>query len=683
MASALRPPGESGPFASTRQRRPGSDDASSAAPSQSLPQRPFDNIDASSADPRVDAPRTLTQSDVAALIINKMIGTGVFTGPYTVLMSTRSKSVSMGLWAVGFVYTILSMLMYLEYARKLPFTGGELVYLDDLLPKFRLWAYTLYAFYFIFVYTTSTNAMQFASQIVLAAYKKTFWNDLPQEEVSLHLLRFLAITITTATCLLLYISNSKSRLFNKATAGAKILSLLIIALFGVVYLAKHGSHANWAADDAFTKTAGTQIDWVPAFIIILYSFHGWENATLVAGEIPSFSVLKWGFIWGVSVVGSLYLLLAGILCAAFEWGENGGPLPNFTAAYFSATTMPEGKISDTAAVATAVLIALSAIGSMISVAYTGVRVKQSIGWTNVLPWSWLWRRTGPLRPSYNWRQVNAHHEIALTFDRDALTHPGSPEGGVILYWLTTVVWICLTASSTNTPYAVSFSGNMLIYGHFFVEALVGMGFIWFDPYQDRFQTTGYPALNWYSKDGDRNPAWWMRQKAATEGQYWSLRRLRDGPLQTLLGIIIIAFSLVIVISDLWHPDGRVALYVVGGVLLLGWLYWWVFVRYESARHVFRFLGYEMMQYTHGVDDFPNDPTRVCHWCFTLHAGHRHPHDSYLTYNEFLLRGKPRPRFLYTIFGDGSEAAYLIQSWSDFKSALRGILSPDEANSLSN
>lgn len=96
-------------------------------------------------------------------------------------------------------------------------------------------------------------------------------------------------------------------------------------------------------------------------------------------------------------------------------------------------------------------------------------VKQSIGWTNVLPWSWLWRRTGPLRPKYQWREVNAHHEIALTFDRDALTHPGSPEGGVILYWLTTVVWICLTASSTNTPYAVSFSGNMLIYGHFFVE----------------------------------------------------------------------------------------------------------------------------------------------------------------------------------------------------------------------
>ena len=55
------------------------------------------------------------------------------------------------------------MLLYIEYARKLPFTGGELVYvclksqlygdidtdiiqLDDALPKPRLLAYTLYRY---------------------------------------------------------------------------------------------------------------------------------------------------------------------------------------------------------------------------------------------------------------------------------------------------------------------------------------------------------------------------------------------------------------------------------------------------------------------------------------------------------------------------------------------------------
>ncbi|KAF2993477.1 hypothetical protein E8E14_000895 [Neopestalotiopsis sp. 37M] len=682
MASSPKPE-DTTPFAGTglRQRALASDDGASATPSHNARQLPFDPADdPHDADPRVDAPRTLTQRDVAALIINKMIGTGIFTGPYTVLVSTQSKSIAMGLWAVGFGYTILSMLMYLEYARKLPFTGGELVYLDDLLkPKFRLWAYTLYAFYFIFVYTTSTNALQFASQLVLAAYKKSSWKELPQAEVSLHLLRFLAITITTAACLLLYISNSKSRLFNKATAAAKILGLLIVAAFGAAYLHKNGSHPNWASDDSYAQSLeGHKVDWAPAFIIILYSFHGWENATLVAGEIPSFSVLKWGFIWGVSVVGALYLLLAGILCAAFDWRD--GVLSNFTAAYFSTpTAVVKGEVSDTAAVATAVLIALSSIGSMLSVAYTGVRVKQSIGWTNILPWSWLWRRTGPLRPKYSWREVDhGQREVALIFDKDALTHPGSPEGGVILYWLTTVVWICLSASSTDTTYAVGFSGNMLVYGHFFVEGLVGIGFIWFDPYQERFQNTGYPALDWYRTESDRNPAPWMRQNPAEPGKYWSLSRLRDGPLQTLLGIVILAFSLIIVIADLLRPEGLTALEVVGGVLVAGWIYWWLFVRYESAKRVFKFFGYQLIPYTHGEEDLDIDPpTRICHWCITLRAGHRHPHDSYLSFNEFLLLGKPRPRFLYTIFGDGSQAAYMIQSWSDFKSALRGCLSSDD------
>lgn len=35
----------------------------------------------------------------------------------------------------------------------------------------------------------------------------------------------------------------------------------------------------------------------------------WLTELQVAGEIPSFSVLKWGFIVGVSLVGILYLLV--------------------------------------------------------------------------------------------------------------------------------------------------------------------------------------------------------------------------------------------------------------------------------------------------------------------------------------------------------------------------------------
>lgn len=45
--------------------------------------------------------------DVMALIMNKMIGAGFFTTPGTVLLLTQSKSLSIGLWIVGGVYSVI------------------------------------------------------------------------------------------------------------------------------------------------------------------------------------------------------------------------------------------------------------------------------------------------------------------------------------------------------------------------------------------------------------------------------------------------------------------------------------------------------------------------------------------------------------------------------------------------
>jgi hypothetical protein len=57
-----------------------------------------------------NAPREATllgSFDVFSLIVNKMIGTGIYTAPTTVLLLTGDKRLSLGLWAVGFVYTIM------------------------------------------------------------------------------------------------------------------------------------------------------------------------------------------------------------------------------------------------------------------------------------------------------------------------------------------------------------------------------------------------------------------------------------------------------------------------------------------------------------------------------------------------------------------------------------------------
>lgn len=51
--------------------------------------------------------RNLRTQDVAALILNKQIGTGIFTTPGLVLSLTRNKPLSIGLWVVGGVHAFL------------------------------------------------------------------------------------------------------------------------------------------------------------------------------------------------------------------------------------------------------------------------------------------------------------------------------------------------------------------------------------------------------------------------------------------------------------------------------------------------------------------------------------------------------------------------------------------------
>lgn len=107
-----------------------------------------------------------------------------------------------------------------------------------------------------------------------------------------------------------------------------------------------------------------------------------------------------------------------------------------------------------------------------SLAYLEFAVKQSIGWTNILPLSRIWKRSGPLRPTYEkvpQREVG-DIDVTLTFgDESPYTYPGTPEGGIILHWVMTVVFICLTAAFESIRKGMSFTGDLLVYGHFFIE----------------------------------------------------------------------------------------------------------------------------------------------------------------------------------------------------------------------
>jgi hypothetical protein len=54
-----------------------------------------------------DKPRDLNSQDVASLVINTMVGSGIYTTPPIVLLLTGSKGEAFALWVVGFLSTLV------------------------------------------------------------------------------------------------------------------------------------------------------------------------------------------------------------------------------------------------------------------------------------------------------------------------------------------------------------------------------------------------------------------------------------------------------------------------------------------------------------------------------------------------------------------------------------------------
>jgi len=78
---------------------PGSTDEAAGNPHEYARRRP------SNATERSTIERPMGVLDVAAVIINKMVGTGIFTVPGQVLVSTGDKKISLILWAMGGIWT--------------------------------------------------------------------------------------------------------------------------------------------------------------------------------------------------------------------------------------------------------------------------------------------------------------------------------------------------------------------------------------------------------------------------------------------------------------------------------------------------------------------------------------------------------------------------------------------------
>lgn len=206
----------------------------------------------------------LSELDVAALILNKQIGTGIFTTPGAVLLSTQSKGLSMALWTIGGFWTLMFLLIYLEFGETFPYNGGELVYLDEIYRSPQLLATMVFAGYFLLLQNSYGNAIQFAKHILLAVVP-----DLEDStELDERLVRYIAISVITLVCLIHWHSCKAGLFLNKLLAWYKVSLLMAVFIAGMIWSGTNKSQWNNSTGERVTSNG------MSGMVLIFYSYQG-------------------------------------------------------------------------------------------------------------------------------------------------------------------------------------------------------------------------------------------------------------------------------------------------------------------------------------------------------------------------------------------------------------------------
>jgi amino acid transporter len=118
------------------------------------------------------------------------------------------------------------------------------------------------------------NSVTFAKHTMLASDP----NAAKTTELDSRLVRFIAIAVLSAVCLLHYFSNRFGLFLNKLFALFKTVLLFTVFVAGAKAAGKEGSGLS-----DFNQTHGIRnpADGLAAMVLIFYAYQGWENANYV------------------------------------------------------------------------------------------------------------------------------------------------------------------------------------------------------------------------------------------------------------------------------------------------------------------------------------------------------------------------------------------------------------------
>ncbi|EKM55497.1 uncharacterized protein PHACADRAFT_195531 [Phanerochaete carnosa HHB-10118-sp] len=290
------------------------------------------------------------------LIVGLVISTGIFSTPSSMLGSVGSVGASLCLWVLGFVISFFGLFIWLELGTMFPRSGGEKNYLEAAFPRPRHLMTVVFATQVILLGFSASNSIVFAENRALDLTWDQPW-------------RYIGFSLVIKDL------SDHGIMPRFGVLVMNIVILIFVAASGWAVLARHTKvtdpHIKFR--NAFAGCSHSSNDYATALFKILFAYAGWTNLNYVLNNVKNpIRTLKIAGPLGLGICAFFYLLanIAYFAAASMEEILNSG---------VTVASLFFGKVfGSQAQKALTVLVALSALGNVLSVTFSCCRTNQEL-----------------------------------------------------------------------------------------------------------------------------------------------------------------------------------------------------------------------------------------------------------------------------------------------------------------